>query len=395
MKTFTNFFNASKFIFALLIAGSITWSNPSFAQARKMPVSVHFSVKVDTSKVRVYNLHPKDESEAVKSVFLKMRYGGSEILNPEAAKELEGVGCNIISVEVVYTNFRKHDVQELINRKRLTELYFLIPNVFTQSLTQWKYIEQMGYVNEDDARKLPHGIVIKYLKVPVYTPTSPKSMALEIKTEKPSDTTFYKVFRKHIKYNQELVCVDFTGSMSPYYMQLLQWLCMKNSKKEIGFSFFNDGDMTDDASKRMGNVGGIYSFKTNAIDTIAKHAYRCVAGGYGGDSPENNIESIIKGVKEFPESKEIIMLADNWADMRDYSMMAEVKLPVKVIICGTDYFGVKSPVNPQYLDLARRTGGSVVTMEDDLEDLAKKKEGDEITVGGVTYVIRAGKFVRK
>lgn len=378
----------------IILLITINFNYKTFAQARKMPVSVHFSLRVDTTKTRVYKAS-KDESEAIKTVSLKMRYGDSEILNPEAAKELNEVGCNIIEVEVVYTDFHKQDVQDLINRKRLTELYFLCPAVFTQSQTNWKYVEQMGYANEEDAKKLFHGIVIKYLKVPVYTPASPRSMLSEIKKEKPADTSFFKVFRKHIKFREELISVDFTGSMSPYYMQVLQWLYLNNNTRKLGFAFFNDGDATPDHLKRMGNVGGVYSFKTNNIDTIAKYAFKCSAAGSGGDSPENNVESVIKGIKEYPESKEVVMLVDNWSDMRDYSMMSEIKVPVKVIVCGTDCYGIKSPVNPQYLDLARRTGGSIHTIEEDLEDLAKRKEGDEIVVGGINYVIRGGRFTKK
>ncbi|MCC6372327.1 MAG: hypothetical protein IT236_15090 [Bacteroidia bacterium] len=379
----------------VLLAFTLILNLQTFAQARKMPVTVHFSLRVDTTKERVYHLHPKDENEAIKTVALKMKYGDSEIMNPEAASVLREVGCNIISVEVVYTDYQKQDVQDLLNRKRLTELFFLCPEVFTQSLTQWKYVEQLGYATEDDAKKLFHGIVIKYLKVPAYTPATAATLLGDIKNPRSRDTSFHHVFRKHIKFRDELVAVDFTGSMSPYYMQLLQWLYMNNNTRKLGFSFFNDGDSTADHLKRMGNVGGVYLFKTNAVDTIAKHAYRCMAGGFGGDTPENNIEALLKGVKQYPECKEVVMLVDNWADMRDYSMMAEVKLPVKVIVCGTNCYGIKSPVNPQYLELARKTGGSISTMEEELEDLGKRREGDEVSLEGVTYVIRSGKFMRK
>lgn len=379
----------------LILASLLIFPNQVLGQSKKMSVSVHFNIKVDTTKLRVYDLRPKDEPEALHTVVLRMRYGESEILNPEAAKVLNEVGCIITGVEVVYTDFRKQDVQDLLNKQRLSELYFLCPGIFTQSMVQWKYVEQLGYATENDAAKLFHGIVVKYMKVPVYKPATLASMKSEIKTDHPKDTSFFKLFRKSIRYKDELVCVDLTGSMSPYYMQVLQWLCMKNSTKTLGFAFFNDGDTTPDYLKRMGKVGGIYSFKTNSIDTIAEHAYRCTTNGYGGDAPENNIEAILDGVKKFPETKEIIILVDNWADMRDYSMMSQVKLPVKVVVCGTEYGGMRSPVNTQYLDLARNTGGSIYTIEEELEDLGKKREGDEIFVGGATYIIRGGKFVKK
>jgi hypothetical protein len=55
--------------------------------------------------------------------------------------------------------------------------------------------------------------------------------------------------------------------------------------------------------------------------------------------------------------------------------------------------GIKSPVNPQYLDLARKTGGTVHTIEDDIADLASKKDGDILNFAGNKYVLRSGKFV--
>ena len=76
-------------------------------------------------------------------------------------------------------------------------------------------------------------------------------------------------------------------------------------------------------------------------------------------------------------------------------MMGDVKLPVRVILCGTDYNGIKSPANAQCLDLAKKTGGSVHTIEKDLEDIAKTKEGNEVVLGVVTYTLRGGKFARK
>jgi hypothetical protein len=362
---------------------------------RKMGVSVHISLKVDTTKVRIYDHHVPDENKNIKTLVLKMRYGDSDILNPQDAKELQGGGCNILSVDVVYTDYLQKDEQDRLNRKRITELYFLCPDVFTQSMAQWKYVEQLGYKNEMEARKLLHGIVIKYIKIPPYKPVSPAAMFKDLKIKEPADSSFFKAFRKVIKHKEELICVDMTGSMSPYYFQVFAWLNMKSSRTPLNFSFFNDGDQTPDHEKRTGNVGGIYMFRTNSIDTVTKYAYDCITNGSGGDTPENNIESVIKGVKKYPETKEIVMLVDNWADMRDYSLLSEVNLPVRVIVCGTDLYGIKSPVNPQYLDLARKTGGSLHTMEEDLMDLAKKKDGDEVTIEGIKYVIRSGKFYKK
>jgi hypothetical protein len=364
-------------------------------QNKKMTVAINISLRVDTTKVRLYQQNVPDENVNIKTLVLKMKYGDSEILNPKDAKELEEGGCNIISVDVVYTNYRKQDFQDNLNRKRIAELYFLLPDVFTQTMTQWKYVEQLGYTTEEDAKKLFHGIVVKYVKFATYKPSSLSSMFGDLNDKTLADTMLYKVFNKYIKFKEELISIDLTGSMSPYYFQVFAWLKLKKNTTPLNFSFFNDGDSTPDYLKRMGNVGGVYLFRSNSIDTITSYAYNCISNGSGGDTPENNIESILKGVKKFPTTKEVIMLVDNWADMRDYNMIYEVKTPVRVIVCGTDFYGFTVPVNPQYLDLARRTGGSIHTIEEDILDLAKKKEGEEISVGGTKFVIRGGRFVRK
>ena len=366
---------------------------PSLAQ-KQMRVSLKLNIKVDTTKVRIYKKILKEENEAIKTVVLKMNYGDSRIQNPSAAKELIKGGCNIMSIDVVYTDYNNQDAQDWLNKKRLTELYFLAPDVFNQTMVKWNYVEQLGYATEQGAKKLFHGIVIKYLKIPYYSPQSKEEMFGDLSREKLKDTSLFAIFKKHISFNQELICADLTGSMSPYYFQVFAWLNLKKSRKTLNFSFFNDGDNTPDHEKRTGRVGGIYLCKTKEIDTITKYAYNCISGGYGGDSPENNVEAILKGIEKYPKSKSIIILVDNWSDMRDYTLIRKIKRPVKVIVCGTNNYGIKSAINPQYLDLARKTGGSIHTIEEDILDLAKKKEGDVITVGGIKYKIKGGRFIR-
>jgi hypothetical protein len=390
-----NSLNNIKANYIITLIAVLFFIDLSFGQAKKMVVSVNINLKVDTAKTRVYQFDVPKENENIKTVVLKMKYGSAEIINPQDSKVLEESGLNIISVDIVYTDFRKQDVQDKINRKRVTELYFLTPSIFNQSLTQWKYIEQLGYATEDDAKKLFHGIVIKYMKVPIYKPESLRSMFSDFKKKSSTDTSLFRIFNKYIKFKEELVCVDLTGSMTPYYFQLFVWLNLKHSTVPLNYSFFNDGDATPDNLKRTGNTGGVYLNRTNSMDTVTSYAFACISNGNGGDSQENNIEAALKGSKKFPNSKEIIMIADNWSDMRDYALISEIKNPVRVIVCGTELYGIKTPVNPQYLDLARRTGGSVHTMEEDIEDLAKKKEGEEITIAGEKFVLRGGRFYKK
>ncbi len=82
------------------------------------------------------------------------------------------------------------------------------------------------------------------------------------------------------------------------------------------------------------------------------------------------------------------MIADNYAPVKDLELLLKFKFPVKIILCG-----VSSYINSDYLDIARHTGGSIHTMESDIENLMLLKEGESITINKMKYKISGGKFV--
>ena len=186
-----------------------------------------------------------------------------------------------------------------------------------------------------------------------------------------------------------LVVGDFTGSMSPYIAQVLIWHSLNIQKKAVmNFVFFNDGDMTLDSKKVIGKTGGIYDCTADNLDTVLNTAIKTITNGFGGDSPENDVEAILYGIEKFPKCEEIILIADNWANMRDYSLISKIKKPVRVILCGA-----QTAVNIQYLDLALQTKGSIHTIEEDIEDLVKITEGKTIKIGKKSFRMSKGKFV--
>ena len=75
--------------------------------------------------------------------------------------------------------------------------------------------------------------------------------------------------------------------------------------------------------------------------------------------------------------------------MRDYRIIEKLNIPIKVILCGTQ-FGI----NTQYLELARKTGGSIHTIEEDITHLMDIKEGETITIGRETFKIKKGHFIK-
>lgn len=102
---------------------------------------------------------------------------------------------------------------------------------------------------------------------------------------------------------------------------------------------------------------------------------------------ENDIEAIIEGVKYYPKSEGIILVADNMEIMRDYDYIKKIKTPVHVILCGTN-----GRINIQYLDLARQTKGSLHTSRSDTYNLELIKENEHFLLDEQEYTYKNGRF---
>ena len=219
----------------------------------------------------------------------------------------------------------------------------------------------------------------------ITTPKKKKSM-----TDIPlRDSTILKVIDRHTEWNDMAIVGDLTGSMTPYTVQILLWYklsVLANESRTKNFTFFNDGDNTD-GRKKMGEVGGIYTKIAEDYEDIEELALKCMRAGNGGDTPENNIEALLSAIKDCPECGEFVMVADNYANPRDMKLASQVTKPARIIVCGGG-----DAINPNYLQLARITGGSVHTLKEDLTDLTDKAEGSRFMFQGMEYEIRGGEI---
>jgi len=146
------------------------------------------------------------------------------------------------------------------------------------------------------------------------------------------------------------------------------------------FQKLNDGDNKEDDKKVIGKTGGLYSVFSNKYDEIEKTIVTAMTNGSGGDAPENNIEALLESNKICSDCDSIVMIADNWAPVKDLSLIASYHKPVKVVLCG-----VYNKINPDYLKLARETKGSLHLIEEDIYSLSQLKEGETIKIHGATY----------
>ncbi|MGZ4037801.1 MAG: toxin-antitoxin system YwqK family antitoxin [Bacteroidia bacterium] len=197
-----------------------------------------------------------------------------------------------------------------------------------------------------------------------------------------------RVFRRN-KWNKKLIVADLTGSMYPFAQQISTWLKLHFLRDSLrqNFVFFNDGDNKRDDQKKIGVTGGVYYCTAKTMDQLVNAMNLTIRNGTGGDAPENVVEAILYGLKKNKNIDNVVLLADNWAKVRDLSLITRVKVPVHVLLCGV-YDGME--INPDYLNIAYKTKGSIHTIEQDITDLMMQTSGKKFNINGVDYIIKNG-----
>lgn len=204
-----------------------------------------------------------------------------------------------------------------------------------------------------------------------------------------ANSIVFNVLKRNKAWKNKLIVADLTGSMYPYAQQISTWLKLHFMKDTTSqhFVFFNDGDNKKDENKRIGVTGGVYHCKAKTVEELISTMESTIRKGQGGDAPENPIEAIIFGLNKSGRVDDVILIADNWAKVRDIKMLSRIKVPVRVVLCGV-YEGMM--INEDYLNIAYKTNGSVHTIEQDITDLMKQSTGKKFNINGVDYIIKNG-----
>lgn len=232
----------------------------------------------------------------------------------------------------------------------------------------------------------------------VYTKAGKFSFESRTTTEEPDFTptvddtlsnAVYKVLTRNAKWKKNIIVSDLTSSMYPYARQLNTWLhlfFLKDTAQQY-FVFFNDGDKKADYEKKVGVTGGVYICKAKSSDDLVSTMKHVIKKGEGGDSPENVVEAILTGLKKIRKPSQVILIADNWAKVRDINLITRVKVPVRVILCGV-YDGME--INADYLNIAYKTKGSIHTIEQDIDNLQNQTINKRFNINGFDYIIKNG-----
>lgn len=192
------------------------------------------------------------------------------------------------------------------------------------------------------------------------------------------DSVVTKTLRTYeSKWNCNYLIEDVTGSMYPYIAQTLAWKKMKLDSSILEyFVFFNDGDSRPDGP--TGKSGGAYYLNSHDFEKIANHSKKVMGKGSGGRAPENNVEALLYAESSFNESDSYILIADNNAPVRDMKIANRISKPVHIILCGVR----NSRMHHSYIELALKTGGSLHTIEEDINNISEMKPGDTFEMGG-------------
>jgi hypothetical protein len=181
-----------------------------------------------------------------------------------------------------------------------------------------------------------------------------------------SDSVVWRVMNRHPEWSNAIVVNDWTGSMYGYGAQIVHWHLLNYKHSGLRqITLFNDGDRKTQLEKVIGETGGIYSAEASEIPKIINLFNLVRMNGNGGDRPENDVEAILAAIKEKPDATEVILVADNYACIRDIEMAERITKPVKVLVCG---YIPEIGINPHLVYLAKATKGGLYTLEEDIEN---------------------------
>lgn len=186
------------------------------------------------------------------------------------------------------------------------------------------------------------------------------------------------------KTNTALV-MDVTGSMTTHIAAMLHWVRLYQlSAPFTSYTFFNDGDMKTTKQKKIGETGGIYMAESFAeVGDVIKKA---MTKGNGGEAPENDLEAVIHAFTTDPNAHSVVLVGDNYSEVRDLELLTNITRPVHVILCAAPKF-----VRCDYLSIAKETGGLFILNGESI-DLSSVHKGDIIQIQKIDYKYTGSNF---
>ena len=293
------------------------------------------------------------------------------------------------------TSAWREDFYDLI-KNRVVALQDLDSAFLIDKFIKWNIYLQDKSSSYITAKNQFHGIVVHYKPLPKETQQKHYSSLLfkwdEKRQIKIAGNKLNKIIdRNKGKWKDMLVITDCSGSMIPYGTEVVLWHLLRHEKKNISqFVFFNDGN--ENPTREIGNAGGVYLYQSKQPEKVVKAVRHFTNLGlpYNLDNPENDAEAIIKGSEMVEKFDDIILVADNGSRIRDISIANEIKKPVRIVLCGV----YNNDIHPDYIKLAYETNGSIHTIEEDIDQFMKDKDGKIVVVNDVKYKVEEDELVQ-
>jgi hypothetical protein len=207
------------------------------------------------------------------------------------------------------------------------------------------------------------------------------------------ELTSYDALDRNIeKWNNVVIVCDITSTMFPYTTQVFDWMNENTKNTSIkGIVFFTDCDSL--GRQTRGPIPGkMFMVRKKDELVLWDTMFAAIKNTENNkDKPENNIEALLYAQKHFPDADEFVMIADNSTQVKDMKQLSKVKKKVHIILCG-ETFEKNLAFQTDYVQIAKKTKGTIHTLEDDIDNITKIKEMSVVRVGNIYFRFHKGKF---
>ncbi|XOV66609.1 MAG: hypothetical protein ACFHU9_13365 [Fluviicola sp.] len=236
----------------------------------------------------------------------------------------------------------------------------------------------------------PHvrGMYYRDGKKPIFTQQevadqTMKELAVDEQTEerifKVEQSAVYRSMEEVISKGHVAMVMDVTTSMSLHLASMNWWVANSaDSLNVVHYTFFNDGDNVDDKKKKSGKTGGIYH--GTELRDLPATLLEAMRNGNGGDIVENDFEAVLAAQKEQAGANTLLLIVDNFSDVRDEHLLAQIQMKTHVLLAGD-----VTTVRECYLNLAKATGGDVFVNGKRI-NLGNVRKGGRINIAEATYI---------
>jgi hypothetical protein len=200
--------------------------------------------------------------------------------------------------------------------------------------------------------------------------------------------------RNSFKWNKHVIVCDWTSSIYRFAADIVEWAeTHQNNEKTRGFVFFTDCDSLGEPVSKTGRPGAMFEPSGLSPEELRKTMIEALRNSQNNkDWQENDLEAILYAQNNHPEVEEIILIADNANPVRDYKeLVFDVKKPVRIIVCGNTE-DKRVALQPDYWKLARKTGGSIHLIDQDLYNISRLKVGSIVRVDKYLYQYDYNRF---